>query len=614
MNAMNIVSDALHGGVASFGLPLAMFAAKKPETDVSGHIEPATTALWIGLAAIYAFFLVRPEMWRALFFRRVDARPAALFRIGFGIVVLWTFFDLWWLCGEFLFTDQGLWLTDMARKKYGASLDKLWDPEHGFENWYDIFVAFWGSKFSILHMRSDPAFANALFAALAVSGTSMIFGFWTRTSTIITWFLVSSLYNYSPIYYTGGDTVLKTMMFLSMFIRLGDAYSIDAWRKRKRAILDEGVVNYPLYPKIPMWPMVLMMMQTAIIYIATGVLKSGSTWNTDFTATYYAMQLDHFYRFPATGFVAWLQKIGFLPLSTFIVHWWEMLFAVGLIGMALRGFEKDVAAGRWVSAALWRKILGWICVAVFFGVVAYIVNLCCHYYIPKSWKGMSRELAGNLAAGLVIGLPLLCIVGMWALRRFLRPVYDWVLAWVLGKRIWLGLGLLFHLNIDIMLNVGTFPQVTVAPYLVWLSGAEVFALWQFLLWRAAKAGEGGRPELPKSGWRRWLRLVQVPWHRLQYRVKKVRGTVLVANDEMSIRRAALIRSWDVGEVFEFRVLDGESPAEPGRLRIDTGNGRIIEGDFAGRLLISACPGLWLLWPIQFLPGAGRLALRLVGQR
>src|SRR5689334_9331829 len=116
---------------------LFAFFEDKPEVDVSAHIGEATTVLFTAIILLFGFFLVRPELWRRMFFTRIDPRPAALMRIVFGIVVLWTFVDLI-RDAKFLFTDEGMWLTKMARKNYGGKLTQMWDPEHGFEHWYDI--------------------------------------------------------------------------------------------------------------------------------------------------------------------------------------------------------------------------------------------------------------------------------------------------------------------------------------------------------------------------------------------------------------------------------------------------------------------------------------------
>ena len=57
----------------------------------------------------------------------------------------------------------------------------------------------------------------------------------------------------------------------------------------------------------------------------------------------------------------------------------------------------------------------------------------------------------------------------------------------MGKKLWIGLGLLFHAMIDLFMNVGTFVQVMIAPYWVWLMGKDIDHLWRLIYWEAGRA-------------------------------------------------------------------------------------------------------------------------------
>ena len=353
-----------------------------------------------------------------------------------------------------------------------------------------------------------------------------------------------------------------------------------------------------------------MMMQTAIIYCATGVLKSGSTWNSHGTAMYYAMNLDHFYRYPATQLVTWLQMVGVLRVLTWFVHWWEILFPLGLVGAALLGYERDKQAGIWVSAPLWRRVIGWVCIVGILACAGYIAGLAAHYYIPKHIK-FDRALARYLASGACLVIPGLIIGILWLLQHRFDRVYTFILHWIFGKRIWLVFGLLFHMGIDISMNVGTFAQLTVAPYIAWLSGAEVLAFWRIFLWNRANPGEAGRPPLPKQSWKQWLYNLRTPIDAIRFRVPRNYGTVLHAKDPLSIRRAALLRCWDEAQCFKFEA-DESVVAQEFCIRLPQGS--LLRGQTAGKLLIRVFPGLWWLRPFRAIPGMGNLALKIVKQK
>lgn len=589
-----------------------MFAAllaaptKAPAVDLSAHLSIATGALWLALSCALAFFLVRPELWRRLWLERVDPRPAGLFRIAFGVVVLWTMLDLIPLL-RFLFTDEGLWLPSMARKNYGGELRRLWDPEHGFEHWWSVFPALWG-KFSLFHLRADPTFVWIVFALTCASVTAMILGVRTRLATLASWFLVNTFYTYSPIFYSGGDTVLRVFLFLGLLTRWGEAYSLDAWWRRKRELL-AGASVVPALRKIPAWPLRLMMLQLAIIYCATGALKSGLTW-FDGTALFYALSLDHFYRHPIQIQVAtFLHMIGFLPLSTWVTKAWEMLFPLALVGAALRAFERDVSDRTWPIAQAWRRWLSYALVAALVGTIAYVGGLTAYYYYRPS-EGpvpISREQAQALVVAAALALPAL-LAGTYLWLRARRPrAHAWVLRWLCGKRLWLSIGVVMHLVIDVSMNVGTFVQVMLAVYIPWLSATELDAVWRTAMSRPLAEGEGARPRR-KPGWRASLLR---PLDRLRYRGPRQPYVVHHAPEEPSIRRAALLRMWDLGSRLSFEA-DPSVPAGTLAVSVPGESSRRV-GAPAGRALVAVLPGFWWLYPWCLAPGlrdlAGRVVLR-----
>ena len=594
---------------------LLLALSDKPEVDVSAHLEQATTlGLW-AIALLVAFFVVRPELWARLFLQRIDPRPAGLMRIGFGLVVFWTFVDfviphppLDVSMARYLFTDEGMWLTDQARKNYGGKLATLWDPEHGFEYWHGIFMAMW-DKFTILHFRSDPTFVFTIYGLMFVSVGLMILGVWTRWTTILAWVLVESLYRYSPLFYTGGDTVTRVFLFLGVFVRWGEAYSFDSWRRRRKAIL-RGAERFPALRKIPAWPMRLMMLQLAIIYCATGLLKSGATWANG-TALYYSLNLDHFYRFPQqTAVSAFTQYIKVLPFMTVFVRWWEVLFPLALLGVAINAFERDRRAGTWPQAALWRRSLGYLVFAAVWSIGAYLAGLGAHYFIPPNALPVAKSQLIPLFTGIVLAIPVAALALYHALRRWLPRVFDFIRFWLLGKRFWLVFGFGMHIGIDIGMNVGTFAEVMMAVYLAWLSGTEIDAFWRYLASDPLAPGEGTRPVRK----RKWQRVLLAPFDRLRHRKPGPVCTVLHHPDDASVRQAALLRCWDLGHRLGFEA-DEDVPAGRLCVRMD---GSLRQGRSAAAVLARVMPGLWWLRPFRHIPGfakpAGAIALRLLRQR
>lgn len=566
-------------------------------------VEPDRVAhlVLVALLLLAAFFALRPEIWGRIFFERVDPRPAGLLRIAFGLVTLWTFLTLLPLV-RVLFTDEGLWLTDMARKRYGGPLAYLWDPTHGFEHWWGPIEAVLG-RFTVLHLSSAPPFVYAMYGLTLASLGAMTVGLWTRWTTLLSWVLVGQLYRYSTIFYNGGDLVIQAFLFLAVLCPWGEAYSVDSWRRRRRAILT-GATTIPSLRRIPAWPQRLMMLQLALIYIATGLSKSGETWR-DGTALYYALNLDHFYRVPAQGLVTWLQYANVLPLLTWTTRWWEMLFPLALVGAALRGWEADPTGGQVDTIPRWRRRLSWGVAAAAWFLLAWLGGLAA----ARSLGEGTTDLHAPVTVALLL-LPVV-IVPAYRLVRMRKPaLFRFIINGALGKRLWLGFGLALHAGIDLGVNVGTFSQVMVAVYVAWLSGGEVEALWRWLHSRPLRPGEGSRP-LRAS---RWQVLGLAPVDRLVYRARGGVVTMLYATDEQSVRRAALLRCWDSGGHLRF-LLDGGVPPGTVALALDR---TPVSDPKASVALASALPGLWWLRAAGHIPGlrtpARRFALRLLGQR
>ena len=568
--------------------------------DVSPHAAQVTRLLFVVVFLALAFFVFRPELWRKIFLHRVDPRPAGLLRIFLGIAVLWTFIDLLPMA-RFLFTDEGLWLTDMARYKYGGGLRRLWDPEQGFEHWWNYLTILWG-KFTILHFRSDPPFVFALYGLMMISNLLMIVGLWTRWTTIATWLLVVQIYGYSRVFFIGGDLVLLSFLFMGIFTRWGEAYSADSWRRRRRAILG-GATAIPPLRKIPPWPLCLTILQLAIIYCATGLLKSGPAWTSEFSALYYALNLDAFYRVYMTPAVAWAQYLGILPVMTWMVRWWEILFPLALVGMLINNYERERAAGTWVGAPQWRKFLSWLCVAAAWIIAAYVTGVAARYYA-------SPEAALPVTLTMLL-IPPVAIASYLGARSYLPRVFDFTRKWLLGKRLWLTFGVAMHVGIDLTMNIGTFSEITMSGYLAWLAGRDIDGLWRFLFSRPLEPGEASRPARDRA----WKGLLLAPFDRLRHRAPGRAYVVCHHPDEASVRRAALLRPWDLGGRLRF-VARKSVPRESLQLEIE--GGQPIDGKRAGKALTSIFPGLWWLWPARLVPGLGNasggLANRILGQR
>ncbi|MCC6537553.1 MAG: HTTM domain-containing protein [Bryobacterales bacterium] len=223
---------------------------------------------------------------------------------------------------------------------------------------------------SLFFVNGTWWFAALLFAVAAVSAMAFTLGYRTRWAAAVSWVLAVSMQTRSPLIGDAGDTVLRLLLFWSLFASMGAVWSIDSWRPQARrphrVHVSAGSIG--------------LMLQMASIFFFAALLKSGKEWHGEMSAVYYALNLDAF----ATGIGIWLrqfEELGkLLTVTTMIFEgvvvwllfspWWNgplrtlvsFLF-VGLhasfgLTMALGVFPFIMAAGwlLFLPEWFWEKL------------------------------------------------------------------------------------------------------------------------------------------------------------------------------------------------------------------------------------------------------------------
>jgi hypothetical protein len=224
-----------------------------------------------------------------------------------------------------------------------------------------------------------------------------------------------------------------------------------------------------------------------------------------------------------------------------------------------------------------------------------------YFYDPAygPWK-INKAQAGVLfgVLGVVRSRP--SLLGLYlAVRRYKPRIHRFALEWLLGKRLWLAVGLVMHIGIDLLMNVGTFVQVMIAVYIAWLSGPEIDAFWHWIVSKPQPPGVGTRPRRTK----RWQAALLAPIDRLRYRTPPPPYIVVHNPGEDSVRHAALLRMWDLSDRLQFAA---DPAVAPRQLCVDIpGCGRRTDAA-AGRALVRLLPGFWWMYPWCLIPGLSQL--------
>lgn len=202
-----------------------------------------------------------------------------------------------------------------------------------------LFEYNWNPYLFSLHSASGLWQVQAvLFVGAAVVAVALLLGYHTRLATAVSWVLLVSLQNRNPLISQGGDDLLRMLLFWGFFLPWGRVYSWDARRRPTPTDLSYFSAATVAY-----------VVQIALVYWCTALLKSGAEWTTEGTALYYALSLDQvlmpggklIYPYPEllrtlTFATYYLEK--FLPFALFLpfwVPWWRLLVVGVLLGFHL---------------------------------------------------------------------------------------------------------------------------------------------------------------------------------------------------------------------------------------------------------------------------------------
>lgn len=488
--------------------PLLAFGRNKdlyPNFDALMLSPAVGWSLLVALVGLVAFFVAHHEKWRRLWLQMGDPRSVALFRIVFGLFTLFNVNGLWehW---EYLFTDDGIFPTEVAQQvRAKAQFAGYGDPAtpgevEGFFGWAGFRAWLAGPNYSLLLLDSSKGFFWAHMIVFEAAMIAFIVGLWTKYTKWIAWFLFHSIIMRNTMYWEGTENVYRAFFFYLALSKCGAAYSVDNWRRCRR-LRREGKLSVPggagggaglpasathprgleaIYRAIPMWPRWLMILQTAIVYGYAGPTKNGHVWAKG-DAFYYAFNLDHFYRLPPQELSA-LFGTNLFRINSFVVHYWQMFFPMVVVGLVIRWvvaerFEPLSGVRKWMARLGGVAFAAGILAAV---IIAYPV----HYKAPKGGLSVAH-VQWIVGLATPVGLALLTWFGWrlryrpfaWTLRgrRFVVDVNSFF-GWVFGRRLWLGLGLIFHTHLVILMNIGWFNPGLASSYLAYLNGGELASL------------------------------------------------------------------------------------------------------------------------------------------
>lgn len=239
----------------------------------------------------------------------VDTRSLAAFRMGLALVVI---IDLIDRAGDLtlFYTNNGAY------------------PLEAFEATYTYY-----NSYSLHALSGSPAFITLMFVVAGLIAFAMLVGYHSRFAAALTFLLLYSLQARNPAVLNGGDLLFRVLLFLSVFVPLGERWSVDALRRgsARTEVASIGTV--------------VVLLQPVIVFTANAILKhEGELWYAG-DALELALQNDAMRR--GLGNVI----VDYPTLLTVLNYGWVVLLAGSVLFLFLTtGRLRALAAVVYLSA------------------------------------------------------------------------------------------------------------------------------------------------------------------------------------------------------------------------------------------------------------------------
>lgn len=452
------------------------------------------------------------RFWHPLF--GIDLRTLALFRIMLAITCIVQILVLWPDIFPFI-DDRGLFPRKDAF---------LWNS---FYSW------------SLYYVSGHVVWAHILFILTLLSSLALLVGYRTRIAIVVTWLLMGSLCTRITIFSNGAHMQLPLLLFWAMFLPLGARFSVDA------ALSKQPRGNNAYLS----WATFAILIQEMYLYFFGAMLKTGPSWQSTHDAIYYVTHtydlsspLGVAYFGPwwvaferlLTMYVYYLELFAvvflFFPLKTA----WSRLAILPLLMSLHLGFALFLSIGFFplvsltglivfIPGLVWDKLLPWwngrnarAGITLFYDEECNFCRKTCLIFrelgLPPETRILPAQQIPDVAAILrrenswVVedgnGVrrtrwkavawvwrrsPLLWLLGLLFLPRFMRRPGDCIYAFIAGRRAALGRlsarflperdtcltfqphevtqGLILFITTTIMAwNIGHLPQQTLGPF------------------------------------------------------------------------------------------------------------------------------------------------------
>jgi predicted DCC family thiol-disulfide oxidoreductase YuxK len=242
-------------------------------------------------------------------YRSVDPRWLGIFRICFGCLLI-TELAYRWSYARRLFSNDGLL------------------PNH-----FSLFAPMGQDLFSIYHVFSTVEEVHVAFALTLVVFLCFTLGYKTRLFHLLSAILITSLHGRNLFTENGGSVVTHSLAIWTLFLPLGQCFSIDAVRRSMAATHEHSPAELNQRDATPPAPFVSivvvgLLLQWSVIYFFNCVHKTGVGWRNG-SAIYWFLYQDRI----VTQVGVWARE--HVPFGVFALLTRATLVVEGVLGFIL---------------------------------------------------------------------------------------------------------------------------------------------------------------------------------------------------------------------------------------------------------------------------------------
>lgn len=179
------------------------------------------------------------------------------------------------------------------------------------------------SRWSIFFTFDEPWMVRTIFAIGVLAHVAWLVGLYTPVAAAVSWIVWVSMVGRQPLLYALPDQLHTVLLTLLAVMPAGRGLSLDARRRGERPV--------------PVWCRRMLELQLAVMYVATGLLKTGDPWRGDGTALYYASINPYNRHFDVGGTLAILQPWVLRPLTWLVLAW-----EIGFGGFVLVHWIREI--------------------------------------------------------------------------------------------------------------------------------------------------------------------------------------------------------------------------------------------------------------------------------